>query len=270
MAAIIQSISLNKSFGAVVAASNISIDIEEGTITGLIGTNGAGKTTFVNMITGYLKPDTGTIRFRGEDITSLPPRAITRMGVARSFQIPQLFNSLTVRENLAVSIVARVANGLEGLRAADHDALDRQAAEVLERFGLSDFGESTAGTLPEGIRKLLDMAVAMVAQPIVLLLDEPTSGVASEEKFAVMDRVMAATRGLTTLFVEHDMDIVRRYADTRHRFLRRHRPIRRTSGHCPQRCAGARAHHRGEPWPRRGRRAGRCLRSRTSTSRSGQ
>ena len=212
MAAIIQSISLNKSFGAVVAASNISIDIEEGTITGLIGTNGAGKTTFVNMITGYLKPDTGTIRFRGEDITSLPPRAITRMGVARSFQIPQLFNSLTVRENLAVSIVARVANGLEGLRAADHDTLDRQAAEVLERFGLSDFGESTAGTLPEGIRKLLDMAVAMVAQPIVLLLDEPTSGVASEEKFAVMDRVMAATRGLTTLFVEHDMDIVRRYA----------------------------------------------------------
>ena len=151
MAAIIQSISLNKSFGAVVAASNISIDIEEGTITGLIGTNGAGKTTFVNMITGYLKPDSGTIRFRGEDITSLPPRAITRMGVARSFQIPQLFNSLTVRENLAVSIVARVANGLEGLRAADHDALDRQAAEVLERFGLSDFGESTAGTLPEGI-----------------------------------------------------------------------------------------------------------------------
>ena len=137
MAAIIQSISLNKSFGAVVAASNISIDIEEGTITGLIGTNGAGKTTFVNMITGYLKPDTGTIRFRGEDITSLPPRAITRMGVARSFQIPQLFNSLTVRENLAVSIVARVANGLEGLRAADHDTLDSQAAEVLARFGLA-------------------------------------------------------------------------------------------------------------------------------------
>jgi branched-chain amino acid transport system ATP-binding protein len=214
MPAIIETARLNKRFGAVVAASDISIDIEEGTITGLIGTNGAGKTTFVNMITGYLKPDTGTIRFRGEEITQLPPRAITRKGVARSFQIPQLFNSMTVRENLAVSIVARLANGLEGLRAADREALDARSDEMLEHFGLGTFAGSPAGTLPEGIRKLLDVAAAMVGQPIVLLLDEPTSGVASEEKFAVMDRVMAATKsaGVTTLFVEHDMDIVRRYA----------------------------------------------------------
>ena len=95
MAPIVESIGLNKRFGAVVAASDISISIEERTITGLIGTNGAGKTTYVNMLTGYLKPDSGTIKFRGNDITLLPPRAITRLGIARSFQIPQLFNSMT-------------------------------------------------------------------------------------------------------------------------------------------------------------------------------
>jgi branched-chain amino acid transport system ATP-binding protein len=214
MAPIVESIGLNKRFGAVVAASDISISIEERTITGLIGTNGAGKTTYVNMLTGYLKPDSGTIKFRGNDITLLPPRAITRLGIARSFQIPQLFNSMTVRENLAVAIAARNANGLDGLLPADRAALDKQAEEMLERFGLRGFAGSVAGTLPEGIRKLLDMAVAMVAAPTVLLLDEPTSGVASEEKFDVMDRVMAATHGagVTTLFVEHDMDIVRRYA----------------------------------------------------------
>jgi branched-chain amino acid transport system ATP-binding protein len=214
MAAIIAASGLNKRFGAVVAASDISIDIEEGTVTGLIGTNGAGKTTFVNMITGYLKPDSGTIAFRGEDITQLPPRAITRKGVARSFQIPQLFNSMSVRDNLAIAVAARVAEGMAGLRPVDRGAIDAGAGAMLERFGLAAFSAASAGTLPEGIRKLLDMAVAMVAEPIVLLLDEPTSGVASEEKFAVMDRVMAATMaaGVTTLFVEHDMDIVRRYA----------------------------------------------------------
>lgn len=214
VAPIVETSGLNKRFGAVVAARDISVAIDEGTVTGLIGTNGAGKTTFVNMLTGYLKPDTGYIRFWGDDITALPPRAIIRRGISRSFQIPQLFNSLTVRDNLAVSVAARGANGLQGLRPADRAALDVQANEMMERFGLIEFAEAGAGTLPEGIRKLLDMAVAMVASPTVFLLDEPTSGVASEEKFSVMDRVMAANRGagVTILFVEHDMDIVRRYA----------------------------------------------------------
>jgi branched-chain amino acid transport system ATP-binding protein len=212
MAALIEAQGLNKSFGAVTAARDINIDITEGEVIGLIGTNGAGKTTFVNMLTGYLKPDSGTISFKGEDITRLPPREITRRGVARSFQIPQLFNSLTVQENLGVSIAARVANGLQGLKPTDYPALDAQSDVILARFGLTAFADASAGTLPEGIRKLADMAVAMVAAPTVLLLDEPTSGVASEEKFAVMDRVMGATRGVTTLFVEHDMEIVRRYA----------------------------------------------------------
>ncbi len=193
---------LRKQFGAVFAARDITIDIHPQTVSGLIGTNGAGKTTFVNMLTGYLKPDQGTIVFSGQDITGREPRHITQLGIARSFQIPQLFTSLTALENVEIALnVAR-------------QPLSR-AADMLKQFGLSDFADSIAGTLPEGVRKLLDISLAMVANPKVLLLDEPTSGVASDEKFAVMDRVMAVVRdaGVTVLFVEHDMDIVRRYSD---------------------------------------------------------
>lgn len=194
---------LRKQFGAVYAARDITIDIYPQTVSGLIGTNGAGKTTFVNMLTGYLKPDAGSIFFDDLDITGRPPRDITQLGIARSFQIPQLFVSLTAREN--VEIALNVAK--QPLSRAD---------ETLAQFGLSAFATSIAGTLPEGVRKLLDIALAMVADPKVLLLDEPTSGVASDEKFTVMDRVMAVVRdaGVTVLFVEHDMDIVRRYSDT--------------------------------------------------------
>ncbi|MBP6018097.1 MAG: ABC transporter ATP-binding protein [Burkholderiaceae bacterium] len=193
---------LHKQFGAVFAARDITIDIFPQTVSGLIGTNGAGKTTFVNMLTGYLKPDQGAIVFDSQDITGREPRDITRLGIARSFQIPQLFTSLSALEN--VEIALNVAG--QPLSRAD---------EMLKQFGLSDFALSIAGTLPEGVRKLLDIALAMVASPKVLLLDEPTSGVASDEKFTVMDRVMAVVRdaGVTVLFVEHDMDIVRRYSD---------------------------------------------------------
>jgi branched-chain amino acid transport system ATP-binding protein len=179
---------LCKQFGAVHAARDMTVDIHAQTITGLIGTNGAGKTTFVNMLTGYMKPDSGNIFFAGREITGLPPREVTRMGIARSFQIPQLFTSLNALENVEIALgVAKQSLS--------------EASAILERFGLSAFAQSQAGTLPEGIRKLLDIALAMVAQPKVLLLDEPTSGVASDEKFEVMDRVM------------YDMEIVRRYSD---------------------------------------------------------
>lgn len=193
---------LRKRFGAIVAAQDITVDIAAQTVTGLIGTNGAGKTTFVNILTGYLKPDEGSISFDGSDITGLPPREITRLGIARSFQIPQLFTSLSAGENLEIALgIAR-------------QPLSR-VGEMLAQFGLTPFRDSIAGTLPEGVRKLLDISLAMVADPKVLLLDEPTSGVASDEKFAVMDRVMDVTRsaGVTVLFVEHDMEIIRRYSD---------------------------------------------------------
>jgi branched-chain amino acid transport system ATP-binding protein len=194
---------LHKSFGAVTAAAEVTLSFERESVVSLIGANGAGKTTFLNMVTGYLKPDRGSIRFEGEELIGRTPRSITALGICRSFQIPQLFHSLSVRQNLLVA---------EGIARAERieDATD----EMLGRFGLTSYAAQPAGLLPEGVRKLLDVAMALVARPKVLLLDEPTSGVASGEKFGIMDLVMGAVRGagVTVLFVEHDMEIVSRYA----------------------------------------------------------
>jgi branched-chain amino acid transport system ATP-binding protein len=194
---------LGKSFGAVTAAADVTLSFERESVASLIGANGAGKTTFLNMVTGYLKPDSGSIRFDGRELTGHTPREITGFGICRSFQIPQLFHSLSVRENLLVA---------EGIAAAER--IEEATDTVLERFGLAQYAGQAAGLLPEGIRKLLDVAMALVAKPKVLLLDEPTSGVAADEKFGIMDLVMGAVRGrgVTVLFVEHDMDIVSRYA----------------------------------------------------------
>jgi branched-chain amino acid transport system ATP-binding protein len=215
MASIIETSGVSKSFGAVTAASELSVNIDADTVVGLIGGNGAGKTTFLNMLTGYLKPDRGSIRYDGHDIVKLAPRQVTRLGMCRSFQIPQLFASLTVRDNLLVALGVVVLNARrwhgEVLRA---DGIETVADETLARFGLHDWRDRPAAVLPEGVRKLLDIAMAMVVRPKVLLLDEPTSGVSADEKFAIMDRVMDAVRAarVTIVFVEHDMDIVRRYA----------------------------------------------------------
>jgi len=194
---------LNKSFGAVTAAANISLSFDADTVVSLIGANGAGKTTFLNMVTGYLKPDSGGIQFAGRDIVGLSPRRIANLGISRSFQIPQLFQTMSVRENLLVA---------ESIAAADNP--QKAADAALARFGLGDYAAQKAGLLPEGIRKLLDVAMALSSRSKLLLLDEPTSGVSADEKFAIMDVVMGAARaaGVTVIFVEHDMDIVARFA----------------------------------------------------------
>jgi branched-chain amino acid transport system ATP-binding protein len=203
MKPILATIGLRKSFGAVTAASDVTLSFERDIVASLIGANGAGKTTFLNLVTGYLKPDSGSIRFDGRELTGHTPREITGFGICRSFQIPQLFQSLSVRENLLVA---------EGIAAAER--VEEATGAVLKRFGLAQYAEQAAGLLPEGMRKLLDVAMALVAKPKVLLLDEPTSGVAADEKFGIMDLVMGALlgQGVTVLFVEHDMDIVSRYA----------------------------------------------------------
>ncbi len=213
--AILEARGLNKSFGAVTAAADINVSVEADSVVGLIGGNGAGKTTFINMITGYLKPDTGTIRYDGRDITQFVPRRVTQLGMCRSFQIPQLFNSLTVRENLLVALGVVVLGGNKWASGATlaADQVDTAADDALRRFGLEADRDKPAAVLPEGVRKLLDIAMAMVVKPKILLLDEPTSGVSADEKFAIMDMVMAAVRAerVTILFVEHDMEIVSRY-----------------------------------------------------------
>ncbi|OAE99613.1 ABC transporter ATP-binding protein [Bradyrhizobium centrolobii] len=203
MNAVLTAEGLKKSFGAVTAAANISLAFDANTVVSLIGANGAGKTTFLNMVTGYLKPDSGRIMFDRRNIVGLSPRQITKLGVSRSFQVPQLFQTLNVRDNLLI------AESIAG-------AKDPQAATdaALARFALEPYGHQQAGLLPEGIRKLLDVAMALSSRSKLLLLDEPTSSVSADEKFAIMDVVMGAARaaGVTVIFVEHDMDIVARFA----------------------------------------------------------
>ena len=211
---LLEALGVEKRFGAVVAAADINVRVDAGERVSLIGSNGAGKTTFVNMITGYLKPDAGHIRFDGRDITALTPRAIVQLGVARSFQIPQLFGELSVRDNMLVAGACHDKHLSFTQPARRSDALARADA-LLERFNLVEHRGRRVIELPGGVRKLLDIAMALTVAPKLLLLDEPTSGVSAEEKFPMMDTIMAALgteRGTTVLFVEHDMDIVARYA----------------------------------------------------------
>ena len=206
---------LEKRFGAVVAADALSIDIAAGHKVSLIGANGAGKTTFVNMVTGYLKPDSGSIALDGIDIARRSPRNVARLGISRSFQIPQLFIDLTAAENLAVAVSGMRAQALSFHSPAEAQGRRDKAIELLERFGLADLADRPISELAGGVRKLVDIAMALVRRPKLLLLDEPTSGVSAEEKFATMDRVIHAVApdAATIVFVEHDMEIVSRYAD---------------------------------------------------------
>lgn len=200
-------------FGAVVAVNKISVRIGAGEIVGLIGTNGAGKTTFLNMVTGYLRPTSGSILLQGKSTVGRTPRQLVAHGMARSFQVPQLFPEMTVREHMlfALALADGDAHGL--LRPLHSTASDAAATAVLQRFGLLPIAERTVSLVPQGQRKLIDIAMALALKPRLLLLDEPTSGVSSAEKMPLMEVVFDAIRagGVTVLFVEHDMDVVRRY-----------------------------------------------------------
>jgi len=205
---------LQKRFGAVVAADDVSVEIAPGVTVGIIGANGAGKTTFVNMVTGYMKPDEGQILFQDRDITSLSPREVTRLGVRRSFQVAQLFPALSIRDNVLIALASaetETPSFLKPLRTPDRIA---EADAFLARIGLPGMGERATTELPQGQRKLLDIGLAMTGRSAALFLDEPTSGISADEKFPLMDLVMEAVAGQdsTVLFVEHDMEIVERYA----------------------------------------------------------
>lgn len=214
MSALLQARGLQLGFGGVKAADGIDLDVLRGEFLAIIGPNGAGKTTFINMTTGYLRPQAGTIAYEGEAITGLRPREIVRRGVARSFQLPQLFAEHTVLENVALVVAAREGIWsplLPLLRPRWRD----EAWELLDRFGLADLTETRADALNEGARKLADIAMAVALRPRLLLMDEPTSGVAAAEKMDIVATLVRVLREaqVTAVFVEHDMDVVERFAD---------------------------------------------------------
>lgn len=204
---------LSLSFGGVVAADAIDFDLQPGERLAVVGQNGAGKTTFINICTGYLTPTSGQVLFNGVDVTGHTPRAITRRGVGRSFQLPQVFTEHTVRECLMLassSVKQRRGFLLPMSQAVDAHEVDA----TLELLQLSSRANDLAGSLPEGQRKLLDVAMALVLRPQLMIMDEPTSGVSTDEKHGLMEVLMRALdeRQVTSIFVEHDIDIVRRYA----------------------------------------------------------
>ncbi len=210
---LLKTVGLRLAFGGVVAADNIDFELVEGECLAVVGQNGAGKTTFINMCTGYIRPHGGQVFFDGEEITGWSPRRITRRGVARSFQIPQIFDEHSVRECLLIAASAALRRShplLPVERVVDADEVDA----TLELVQLAERADDRAASLPEGQRKLLDVAMALVLKPRLLIMDEPTSGVSTDEKHALMATVMQALaqRRITSIFVEHDIDIVRRYA----------------------------------------------------------
>jgi len=205
---------LCKSFGAVTAANAVNVEIRPGELVGIVGANGSGKTTFLNIITGYLRPDRGRVFFMGEDRTGLPPRAVVKLGIARSFQIPQLYTNLEVLESLLLSLAAEAGQGTALWRPLYRRGRVDEAIGILERFGLSAYARRPVSGLPEGGRKLLDIALSFALRPKLLLMDEPTSGVSIEDKFQVMDTLVTVLRqsDVTTVLVEHDMEVVQRYS----------------------------------------------------------
>jgi branched-chain amino acid transport system ATP-binding protein len=213
---ILRTVGLKKYFGEVRAVDGVDFAISPGEAVAMVGPNGAGKTTFVNVITGYYMPDGGKIYFDGKDITHHSRIKKIKLGIARSFQLVNLYEQLTCLDNLRVAILSRERISHVFWKTLDsYRNVTEEAFQVLETFGLKDKANVLASELPGGMRKLLDVAVAYALNPKVLLLDEPTSGVASREKHDIMKIIVKAVKDkrIASLIIEHDMEIVYNYSD---------------------------------------------------------
>jgi branched-chain amino acid transport system ATP-binding protein len=200
---------LRKWFGGVRAVDGASIVVKKGEVTSVIGPNGAGKTTLFNLITGFYKPDSGRVIFLDQDITGKPIRSITRMGISRSFQIVNVFPKLTVEENIMVAVLAQQHKSFN-FSPYTKKMVKEECFRLLESLKLADSPDVLAGQLSHGAQKRLEVAIALAAQPKVLLLDEPTAGMANEEKFSVMDTIREAAKkqDITIFLCAHDMSII--------------------------------------------------------------
>jgi branched-chain amino acid transport system ATP-binding protein len=211
-----ETISVSKAFGVFKALSDISFSVSDGEFVSIVGPNGAGKTTLVNVVTGLLRPTAGEVRFLGRDIAGIGPVELARLGMSRAFQLVNIFPALTVRETLAVAIASRLRRVSNPFRSLKRDGvLQADAERVAEVLGLRSKLENVASTLSQGEKKLLDIASAFALNPTIILLDEPTSGVSTADKHAIMEVLVAAAKaaGVRAIVqVEHDMDLVERYS----------------------------------------------------------
>ena len=211
---ILRTHSLTKRFNGLVAVDDVSLTIEAGRLTSIIGPNGAGKTTLFNLLTGLLKPDNGIIYFEGDDITRLPPYRIVKQGIARSFQLLNIFNDLSLFENIRITVQAAQGHGLEILSSTRSlEEVDQKTLEIVEAIGLQGKENFLAKNLSYGDRRVLEIGVALASHPKLLLLDEPTSGLASKDTGRMTEFINHLAKDLTVVLIEHDMNIVLSISD---------------------------------------------------------
>lgn len=216
MSVLLETKGVVKQFGEFRAVDRVDFRVQEGEVLALIGSNGAGKTTLVNLISGLLRPDGGQILFRGADVTEQSVHERIEAGIARSFQLVNLFDQLSALDNVALSIFSRQKKTRRLFTLAEADRpVWREAIEILATFRMDAKAGVPAGGLSQGERKLLDVAVAYALKPRLLFLDEPTSGVSTREKAPIMDTISSIVRSerISAAIIEHDMDVVFSYSD---------------------------------------------------------
>lgn len=205
---------LTKTFGALKATDELSLEVQLGEIHAMIGPNGAGKTTAIGQLSGELNPDTGKIFFNGRDITKLPMHKRAHLGLARSFQITSIFLSFTAEENVAMAIQARDGHSFRFWKPAKTDNMLRNPArDILEKVKLSDRAGTISANLSHGEQRQLELAMALATKPSLLLLDEPMAGMGLEDSGQMIDLLKSLKGEVTILMVEHDMDAVFALAD---------------------------------------------------------
>jgi branched-chain amino acid transport system ATP-binding protein len=205
---------LTKRFGGILASDNIELEVKQGELHAIIGPNGAGKTTLIGQLTGMLTPDTGTVRFAGEDITALPAYSRSLLGLARSFQITSLFLDLSVLDNVALAVQARAGHSFRFWRDARKEQdLREPARAALARVGLADRADRRAAALSHGEHRQLELAMALAGKPRMLLLDEPMAGLGTDESARMVKLLRELKREYTILLIEHDMEAVFALAD---------------------------------------------------------
>ena len=219
---ILEARDLTKLYGPFCALDHVSLAIGEGEFVSIIGPNGAGKSTLINLLTGVSRPTAGSVRFKEHDVTRAGSVRLARLGMARSFQLVQIFPDLTVLETLQAAVVSRLGRGRRLFGSLADREIQEAALETAELFGLTDKRHAPSRQLPQGDKKLLDVASAFALRPDMILLDEPTSGVSTADKTAIMEILVAASKRVgikAILQVEHDMDIVFAYS---HRIIALH------------------------------------------------
>lgn len=214
---ILELLNLKKYFGEVKAVDEVTLNFKKGKITSLIGANGAGKSTLANLVSGVLSPDSGRIIFEGEDITDYSLSKRAELGIVKSFQVPLNFPELTVHEAVSAAVASKLEKSSKFfLNPESDDEVTKETEEILKGFGLYEKKNHKCSNLPEGDKKILDIATALALTSKFLLLDEPTSGVSTAEKIPTMDRIISMSEDIgveSMLVIEHDMDIVYSYSD---------------------------------------------------------